>query len=299
MFTKFLQIAILVFTTNAFAVDLTKSFQGFVNIGSKSLYVDYLAPVAGRPTVVFLNGLTYSTRDWDKMTVAMKKRGLGVVRYDMDGMGQTLLKYGTKMEPYNYLDQVQDLANLLRAMTMAPPYNLIGLSYGGGIAAAFSFKFPRVIGKLILMAPYTEVVKQQDDWIKSQIWATRTQFPLNPYSDDQLYDYFLKQLVYTTFPSAEPSVLENPLKLEAVYRLTQGIRHFRALDEARLFPPHSVYLLVAENDQYIKREVLEAFWNGIPASARVAQILIKNSEHKIPEAQPEVAAATVDQIVSQ
>ncbi len=40
-------------------------------------------------------------------------------------------------------------------------------------------------------------------------------------SDDDLYDLFLHQIVYATYPQAEPIVLENPFKLEATYRLVQ------------------------------------------------------------------------------
>ncbi|MBC7421693.1 MAG: alpha/beta hydrolase [Bdellovibrio sp.] len=298
MLIKFFQVFILLVAVNVFAFDTTKDFKGFVNIGVKELYVDYLAPVAGRPTVVLLNGLTYETTAWDKMTAAMKKKGLGVVRYDMDGMGKTLAKYGVKMEPYAYSDQVLDLNHLLKTLNIPLPYNLVGLSYGGGIAAAYSFKFPETVGKAILMAPYTEALQQQDQWIKSQIWSTRLQFPYNPYSDEQLYDYFLKQICYTTYPNAEPSVLTSPYKLEAVFRMTQGIRKFRVVEEVNRFPKKSVYLVIAEKDQYIPREVLETFWTAIPAYAKVEKILIKNSEHKMPEAQPQESANVVDRIVS-
>ena len=64
------------------------------------------------------------------------------------------------------------------------------------------------------MAPYTQPLKGQDDWIKQQISVTRMQFPFNPYSDEQLYDYFLRQICFSTYPSLEPIVLENPYKLE-------------------------------------------------------------------------------------
>ena len=228
----------------------------------------------------------------------MKKKGLGVVRYDMEGMGKTLSRYGVKMEPYAYTDQVLDLNQLLTAIEIPLPYNLVGLSYGGGIAAAYSFKVPETVGKAILMAPYTEALQQQDQWIKSQIWSTRAQFPFNPYSDEQLYDYFLKQICYMTYPTAEPSVLSSPYKLEAVFRMTQGIRKFRVVEEVNRFPKKSVYLIIAEKDQYIPRDVLEKFWAAIPASVKVEKIILKNSEHKMPEAQPEESADTVDRIVS-
>lgn len=289
---------VLVVSTNLFAFNASQSFRGFVNIGTKELYVDYLAPQAGRPTVVLLNGLTYSTLQWEMMTFFMKEKGLGVVRYDMDGQGQTLLKYGFKSEPYAYTDQVLDLDKLLSVLEIKAPYSLVGLSYGGAIAAAYGYKYPAKIKNLILMAPYTQPLEQQDQWIKSQIWLTRIHFPYNPYSDDQLYDYFLKQICYTTYPAVEPIVLENPFKLEGVFRMTQGIRKFNVVEEANKFPKNSVYLVIAKNDQYIPANVMENFWTAIPDSAKVEKIYLENSEHKIPEAKPKAAAELVDRIVS-
>ncbi len=210
MLIKFTVVFVLAVSARAFAFDLDTDFQGFIDIGSKELYVDYMAPAKDRPTVILLNGLTYSTVQWDKMTASLKDVGLGVVRYDMDGMGQTLLKYGLPNQPIAYMDQVTDLDALLKKLKLKGPFNIVGLSYGGAIAAEYAARFPKKIENLILMAPYTEALEKQDTWIKEQVALTRLQFPLNPYSDDAIYDYFLKQICFTTYPLVEPIVLENP-----------------------------------------------------------------------------------------
>lgn len=297
---KFLSSLIVVlvsFQAKAVRFDLSSDFRGFINIGNKELYVDYVAPKNNQPTVVLLNGLTYSTVQWAKMASFLKNRGAGILMYDMDGMGQTLLKYGVKTEPYFYMDQVDDLDNLLSVLNIPRPYNIAGLSYGGGILAGYLAKYPRRVQHAIFMAPYTQALEQQDQWIKSQIWATRQMFPYNKYSDDQLYDYFLRQICYSTYPVAEPIVLENPLKLEGVFRMTQGIRKFKVIDVVDKFPSDSVYLLIAENDQYIPRHVLTEFWDAIPKRAKVSMTIAPNSEHKIPEAQPEFAAKYIYNII--
>ncbi len=280
-------------------IELSKNYVGFVSINAKKeLYVEYLAPQENRPTVILLNGLTYSTRQWDAMTVFLKKAGLGVLRYDMSGMGKTLLKYGQQLAPYSYADQVSELDQLLTTVGLEKPYNLVGLSYGGGIAAAYAIQYPDQIKNAILMAPYTAPIENQDKWIKGQVTMTRAMFPFNAYSDDDLYDYFLKQIVYTTYPLLEPVVLENPYKLEATFRLTQGIRKFNVISKVAGLPKHAVHLVIAEKDQYIPRPVLQAFWNAIPVSARASLTMIANSEHKMPEAAPEESARVVDTIVS-
>ena len=296
MFKVFIASLLLV-GSFAQAFDLAKDFSGFVTIDSTDLHVEYLAPQKNMPTVVLLNGLTYSTRQWDKMTAVLKKMGVGVVRYDMSGMGKTLLKYGVRYEPYHYANQVVELDVLLNTMGLSKPYNLVGLSYGGGIAAAYSFKYPRKVKNAILMAPYTAALESQDQWIKTQIAVTRAMYPYNPYSNDELYDYFLKQICYSTYPALEPVVLENPYKLEATFRLTQGIRKFNVMDEIDRFPKNSVHLIIAKKDQYIPQAVLDGFWNAIPEDARASRVYVEGSEHKIPEAVPQKAAQIVYDIV--
>lgn len=273
-------------------------FKGFIPVRSnRELYVDYVAPRPGMPTVILMNGMTYSTRQWEAYSKELTRRGVGVVRFDFDGMGETLLRYAPALHAFAWDQQVKDAHALFMAMGLRPPLNIVGLSYGGGIGVAYALQYPREVRNLILMAPFTEPLVQQDQWIKSQIWFTRRTFPANPATDDELYDFFLRQIVYTTYPQVEPIVLENPFKLEATYDLVRGIRKFRAVDVADKLPPGTVHLMVAANDQYIPAPVMENFWSKINPAARMSRILIHDSEHKMPEAVPELAAAWTWQIL--
>lgn len=294
---RFLLLCLLVFSTT-FAQADDKTFSGFVQIRKdRELYVDWVKAAPGKPTAILLNGLTYSTKQWDRFTQALSKRGIGVLRYDMYGMGQTLLKYAPLVEAISYKQQAQDLNALTNVLGIKGKLNLVGLSYGGGIAMAFSQFYSERVGVMVLMAPYTEPIEEQDRWIRSQIWYTRKLYPLHPASDDELYDYFLRQIVYTTYPAAEPIVLENSYKLEAVFRMVQGIRKWTALSAANSFPAKSVHLMIAGNDQYIKRQVMDDFWAGVPEESKASVIVVNNTEHKIPEAAPNFSAAWVAEIL--
>lgn len=263
------------------------------------VYVDYKKAAPGQSTVVLLNGLTYSTETWEKFVAPLEKLapGTGVLRYDMRGMGKTLLAGPLPANYFIPLDtQVTELRMLLDHLGTGRVI-VIGLSYGGGVGAAFAAQHPALVEKLILMAPYTEAVASQDQWIQSQVRATRLAFPLNPYTNDELYDYYLRQLIYTTYPSAEPVVLENPFKLEAVFRMVQGIRKFDASKIAKLLPAGAAHLMLAVEDQYLDPAALEKFWDALPPAQRGSRINISKTEHKMPEAIPAYAAAWVSEIL--
>ncbi|HWU42180.1 MAG TPA: alpha/beta hydrolase [Bdellovibrio sp.] len=272
--------------------------KGFVAISQqRSLYVDYVAPKEGMPTVILLNGLTYSTEQWDDFAQVLIDRGVGVLRYDPFGMGQTLLRYAPIVSAIPIEDQIRDLESLLQVMNIKAPYNLAGLSYGGGLAAGFAAVYPEQVNKLIMMSPFTRPLDGQDSWIKAQIWATRQVNPYNQYSDDDLYDYFLHQIVYATYPAAEPIVLENPYKLEGVFHLVQGVRHFIAENMTDKIPAGTLHLMVARQDQYIPQNVLEDYWNKVPESARASRLFVNGSEHKMVEAVPVFTASWVYEIL--
>ncbi|MEK2643924.1 alpha/beta hydrolase [Bdellovibrio sp. BCCA] len=276
-----------------------EAFKGFVAISpQKELYVDYVPAEGQKPTVILINGLTYSTRQWDSFTEALVAKGIGVFRYDPIGQGQTLLKYAPILEVIPFQNQVQDLKALLTKMNFKGPFNLVGLSYGGGIAAGFAAAYPNLVKNLVMMAPFTRPLDGTDNWIKAQIWATRQIFPFNKMSDDDLYDYYLHQIVYATYPQAEPIVLENPFKLEATYRLVQGIRKARPIDQTASIPARALHLMIARQDQYINTSVLDEYWDAVPMEARASRLYINGSEHKMVEAVPNFTAAWVYEIVT-
>lgn len=293
-------LVVLMLVCSAFVANAqeAKPLKGFVTISfERELFVDYVPAKRNQPTLVLINGLTYSTRQWDSFVEPLIKKGVGVLRYDPVGQGQTLLKYAPITQVIPVKSQVEDLKTLLKALNIPAPYNLAGLSYGGGIAAEFAAADPELVNSLILMAPFTEPLEQTDKWIKSQIWATRNIFPYNKLSDDDLYDYFLHQIVYLTYPQAEPIVLENPFKLEATFRLVQGIRKARPIDNTSLLPAKSVHLMIARQDQYIETKVLDDYWGAVPQSARASRLYVNNSEHKMVEAVPNFTAAWVYEIL--
>src|SRR5690348_13703829 len=84
---------------SASAVASASSYKGFVSIApNRQLFVDCVQGTPGKPVLVILNGLTYTTKSWDAMMPGLMNQGFGILRYDARGQGQTLLKY----LPVNY-----------------------------------------------------------------------------------------------------------------------------------------------------------------------------------------------------
>src|SRR5262249_46953286 len=159
-----------------------------------------------------LNGLTWSTEQWNAFVKAIKAidPDIGIVSYDAEGQGRTLLdKAPIKFDiPYDH--QMQDLKDLYDTLAIPGENVAVGLSYGGGLAFDYLAKYPKDFAKVIAMSPYLHPMPSQDLWIRQQIQLNRFQFPLNPATDDELYDYFLRTLVTTQYPLLEPIMLSNP-----------------------------------------------------------------------------------------
>lgn len=276
---------------------------GFVKIrNNRSLFVDYIAGDSNEPILVMLNGLTYDLTNFDKMIPPMVGHGYGILRYDPWGMGQTLLANGMPHEDIPIEGQAQDLKDLLKALRINKKVTLMGLSYGSGIALRFASTFPNLVDQLILMSPFVSprnsAPSNQDEIIKAQIQWLRTFQPWNTSSDEDLYNYFLHQLIYETYPATEPSVLSNPYKLEATFRLVQGIRKFFTDDITESLPDASVHMMVANQDQYVPRQMYDDFWSRLDDSKKLSRININGSEHKMPEAIPVYAASWINLIMA-
>lgn len=282
-YLRFVLSLILLWSSQAFAQP-KHSFKDFIEIEQgRSLYVEYTAPAKGMPTLIVLNGLTYSARNNHRYVEPLIEQGVGILLYDPMGMGKTLLRYAPVTENIPFENQVYDLALLLDTLGFKGRQNFAGLSYGGGLAIAYAAAYPERVEKVIAMAPFTESLEGQNSIIEAQIAASRWFWPFNQMSDEELYEYFFRQLVYTTYPISEPSVLENPYKLDAVMRMALGARPFKASEVAHLIPDGSLHLVVARQDQYIPTIVLDEFWDAIPESKKASRLYLTGTEHKIVE----------------
>lgn len=305
---KFLGIIFLIFAMGTSWAFASETFRGHLKLADgRQIFTEYLPSKSHKPTLVLLNGMTYEVASWDSLVAYLVKRGFGVLRFDFQGQGKTLEESGPITEVIPYQEQVRDVDLVTKALGLRGKLHLVGLSYGGGIAIEFARVFPHRTQEIILMAPYMRPLTNQDGWIRINVqlaqaskelldrstWITR-QFPV---SHDQWYDYFLRVLVSSLYPVAEPVILRHPWRLEATYRMAQGIRKFNAHDIAHQLHQVPVHLIEAGNDQYLPPEDLREFWKLLPESNRNTYVRFLHTEHKIPEDVPEGLADWLERVV--
>jgi len=294
-----LALIILASGVFSFADVQNKNFSGIVRLkNGHELFVDYTPAKANKPTVVLVNGLTFSTKDYFVLADILKNNGVGVFLYDAYGMGQTLLSNPMPTTPIKVDLQVAELDEVLKIKNVPAPYNLFGLSYGGGILTAYATAFPQNVKRLMMLSPYTEVIEQSKSLILNEIAATRIMYPLNTATDEELANYFIRQFVYQTYPIFEPNVLENPFKLEGISRLVQGITPYRPIDEAVHLPAKSVFMMIGDQDEYVKKPVYDAFWEKVAPEAKCSYTNVVGSFHKISSVFPSFVARWVNFVLN-
>jgi pimeloyl-ACP methyl ester carboxylesterase len=99
--------------------------------------------------VVLIHGGTIPMWTWDKQAEALKNAGFRVLTYDQYGRG-----YSDRPDiTYDQALYKRQLSELLTKLNIVEPFDLIGLSLGGGTAVNFTAHNPEKIKNLILISP--------------------------------------------------------------------------------------------------------------------------------------------------
>lgn len=123
----------------------------FVALSAGRTHYELAGPETGR-TVVLLHGGTIPMWSWDRQVTALVDAGFRVLRYDMYGRG----KSDAPDPPYDRRLYRLQLLELLDALELGPPIDLVGVSFGGGTSANFAVHHPDRVGRLILIAPVVD-----------------------------------------------------------------------------------------------------------------------------------------------
>ncbi|MEU4228636.1 alpha/beta fold hydrolase [Nonomuraea sp. NPDC026600] len=101
------------------------------------------------PLVVLVPGATLSLWIWDGLFQRLVESGHRVLGYDLYGRG-----YSDRPRVRYTHDLFDDqLVDLLEALDLRQPVNLVALAFGGPIASQFALRHPGAVSSLTLVAP--------------------------------------------------------------------------------------------------------------------------------------------------
>jgi pimeloyl-ACP methyl ester carboxylesterase len=129
--------------------DVRKDLPGsFIDLPDGVTHYEWIGPKNGK-IVVLIHGTTMASYVWDGIADALAASGFRVLRYDSFGRGHSdrpETRYDTDL--YD-----RQLLNLLNALDIKRPVNLVGYSQGGSIAVVFAARRPDRVKRLVLIAP--------------------------------------------------------------------------------------------------------------------------------------------------
>ena len=148
-----------------------------VDVGGRSLFVD--CEGSGSPTVILEAGLPGSSKNWVAVMPALR-RITRTCAYDRAGSGSSLPPPGVN----DAARAIADLERLLSRGRIAPPYVLVGHSYGGLLARLFARAHPGDTAGLVLVDAMgrDQTRRQLAVWPRSEAPAARRDFA-QPVSD--------------------------------------------------------------------------------------------------------------------
>ncbi len=112
----------------------------------------------GEPLIVFESGALSYKENFDTLFNYLPKN-MAWLNYDRPGIGQS--QEDTSLQ--NDVDIVKHLHSLLKTTKAAPPYLLVGHSYGGPLIRLFTALYPAEVKGLVFIDPSPFMWTQQDE----------------------------------------------------------------------------------------------------------------------------------------
>jgi pimeloyl-ACP methyl ester carboxylesterase len=122
--------------------------QQMIDIGGRRL--NLVCSGSGPVTVVFDAYSGGAAWDWFEVLPTVAKRTRACA-YDRAGLG-----FSDPSSNPTLGNAVEDLHKLLGAAGIAPPYVLVGSSYGGAAAQLYAYRYPKEVAGLVLVEPHHE-----------------------------------------------------------------------------------------------------------------------------------------------
>lgn len=126
----------------------------FVQLPQGVVHYQQAGPDTAQP-VVLIHGFSVPYYIWDPTFAALAKDGFHVLRYDLFGRG-----YSDRPDAvYDRQFFEQQLLDLLNALEIKEPVDLVGVSMGGAITTGFAVDYPHKVRNVVLIDPFQEAFK--------------------------------------------------------------------------------------------------------------------------------------------
>jgi len=144
-------LAIFAAAFSAIALYLPTRTQSFTRVAVDGRSMRMLVTGTGGTTVVFENGLGSPLETWGRVQPKVS-RFARTVTYDRAGTG--LSDAGPRPRDARHI--AAELHQALRAASVAPPYIVVGASFGGPCVRTFAGMYPSEVAGLVLVDPTTD-----------------------------------------------------------------------------------------------------------------------------------------------
>jgi pimeloyl-ACP methyl ester carboxylesterase len=193
----------------------------FVHLSSGVTHYQLAGPEDGQ-VVVLIHGFSVPLYIWDFNFSVLAEAGFRVLRYDLFGRG-----YSDR--PAARYDQAffdQQLTEMLDALEIKRPVNLVGISMGGLVAVVFADRHPQRVRRLALIDPFNSPVKNDlafkiitlpligelvMDWFADRLLLDQSSDFHHPERFSDYNAMFLPQLQYIGFRRAILSTMRHTM----------------------------------------------------------------------------------------
>jgi pimeloyl-ACP methyl ester carboxylesterase len=165
-------------------------------------------------TVILVHGFSVPYHIWNGTYDSLVRQGFHVIRYDEFGRGFSD-RPDVTYNPALYRKQLFDLVSALKLRT---PVNLICVSFGGAVVADFAVHYPQLVDKIIFIDPvYIFTEKDEPEMITNYKMAVNHQKQAAGQLEDFKYperfpgwvDKYKVQMQYKGFRHALISTINN------------------------------------------------------------------------------------------